>query len=263
LTPDQRQNFRKAPTSLYPDYYKDNSDTANTVDFRRAIALVDGNFIVELKNLPVTLTGVQIDPDQALEFLKPHPVVKGYILGQFPEDANISLVSPPAGTGMTIAIDSAATPEEGKIAFVITASAPVPDGSQINFRVFNKQNSQTFAQTVSYTTPVPGLEEKTVDAVVGTDKSIELLGTNLIDGVTTLAVFNSGGVASGVKIDNKGVGKNANGDVVLKADLKMSAATAGSFTLKAKNGNLESNPIKFEIKPKPTPNATPKPTPTP
>jgi hypothetical protein len=249
LKPDQRKKFRKDPTSLYPDYNSDDPDFTDKVDFRRSVALVDGKFVVELKNLPLTLTGVQIDPDQAQGFLNAQPSVKGYILGQFLEGANITLMNPPAG--MQVALDDKATPEEGKLFFVITANGPVDSGTHLSFRVFNKQNAQTFDYTVSYTIPAPHLDDQSLEGTVdGPDVPIELTGTNLFgDKVTSLVIQPSG---SGVKPENIHVETKADGSTSLKATLKMAGATAGTYNLKAKNGKTgESNPIQLTVKPKP------------
>jgi hypothetical protein len=248
LTPDQRKKFRKDPTSLYPDYNSDDPDFTDKVDFRRSVALVDGKFVVELKNLPLTLTGIQIDPDQAQEFLKAQPVVKGYILGQFLEGANITLMNPAAG--VQVAPDDKATPDEGKLFFVITANGPVESGTHLSFRVFNKQNAQTFDYTVSYTIPVPHLNDQSVEGTVdGPDVAIDLPGTNLFgDNVTNLVIAPGG---SGVKPENIHVETKADGSTSLKATLKMAATKAGPYNLKARNGKtLESNSIPLTIKPK-------------
>lgn len=248
LTPEQRKNFRKDPTSLYPDYNTDDPDFTNKVDFRRSVALVDGKFVVELRNLPLSLTGVQILPDQAQQFLKPNPVVKGYILGQFLEGANISLMDPPAG--LQVVPDDKATPEEGKLFFVITANGPVDSGTHLSFRVFNKQNAQVFDYAVSYTTPVPHLDDQTVEGTVdGPDILLDLPGTNLFgDNVTRLVIEPSG---SGVKAENIRVETKPDGSTSLKATLKMAGAKAAPYNLKTRNGKAtDSNSIRFNVKPK-------------
>jgi hypothetical protein len=247
LTPDQRKNFRKDPTSLYPDYYDTNASTKKTVDFRRAVALVDGNFVAELKNLPVILTGVQINPDQALEWQKPSPVVRGYILGQFLEGANIALVNPPAG--VQIAPDTEATPEEGKLFFVITANGPVPDTTPLSFKVFNKQNSQTISQAVSYTTPTPTLDsQQALEGMVGgPDVSFKLTGKNIIAATKLTITPGDSGVTATYHVETADDGTTS-----LVGKLNMTNAKEGTYNLGAKNGSLNSAVTALlTVKPKP------------
>jgi hypothetical protein len=244
LTPTQRKNFRKDPTSLYP--VSGALDQADKLDFRRAEALVDGNFVVELKNLPVVLTGVQINPDQALEWQKPNPVVKGYILGQFLEGANIALVNPPAG--VQIAPDTTATPEEGKLFFVITANGPIPDTTPLSYKVFNKQNTQTISQAVSYTTPTPLLDsQQALEGVMaGPDVPFTLTGKNII-AATKLTITGDSGVTATYHVETA-----EDGTTSLVGKFNMTSAKEGSYSLGIKNGSLNS-PVTTALKVKPKP----------
>ena len=247
LRPEQRKLFRKDPTGLYPDLASGNTD--NTIDFRKTEALVAGAFVTEVENLPLILTGVQIESDQLLEFLKPNPTVRGYILGQNLENANITLVNPPAG--VQIAPDKDATPEEGKLFFVITANGPVPEGTPLNFKVFNKQNSQNISQSVSFTTPAP--EVNPLPAPLegtegGADVAVSITGKNLIAGLTKLGIAESGtGVTASFSVEDS---EDDSGPVT--ATLKMTNAKPGSYNLVIRNGN-KTVTVPFEVKAKPTP----------
>jgi hypothetical protein len=250
LSVEQQKKFRKDPTSLYPDYNKDVPETDYTVDFRRAVAVVDGNFVTEIDNLPPLVTGIHIDPAQALGFLKSQPEVRGYILGQFLEGSQLDLVNPPEG--MEISLDKAATPEEGKIFFIIKSSQPVPNTTPLNIRVFNKTSAQTVSQQVAYVTPVPTLRkpDPALEGIAGgADINIELTGTNFMLDVTTLIIDKP--IASGVKVSSR-VEKTDAG-LVLKATLGMAESKVGDFKLRAMNGSVGSNVVDFTVKPKPTP----------
>jgi hypothetical protein len=247
LTAKQREMFWKDPTSLYPEY---NAATDYPIDFRNATAIVDGNFITEIENLPPLVTGVNIEPAQALEFLKPRPIVKGYILGQFLQGANIDLANPPEG--MQLTLDKEATPEDGKLFFVIKSDRPVPRTTPLNFRVFNKQGAQTISQPASFMAPVPTLDtpDPSLEGTVGgPDVEITLTGSNFISEVTRLDIDKS----SGVKITSVSLDKSAEGTPSLTATLKMAGANEGVFKLKAMNGTTESNSVDFTVKAKPNP----------
>ncbi|HEV7680932.1 MAG TPA: hypothetical protein VGO68_02335 [Pyrinomonadaceae bacterium] len=248
LTPEQRKKFRKDPTSLYPDYYSTSASTEKTVDFRRAQALIDGNFVAELRNLPVILTGVQINPDQALEWQKPSPIVRGYILGQFLEGANIALVNPPAG--VQIAPDTEATPEEGKLFFVITANGPVPDTTPLSYKVFNTQNTQTISQAVSYTIPTPTLDSQAdLEGIVGgPDVSFKLTGKNIIAATKLTIAPADSGVTASFQVETADDGTTS-----LVGKLKMTNAKEGTYSLGVKNGSLSATvTVPLNVKPKPT-----------
>jgi hypothetical protein len=261
LTPDQRKAFRKDPTSLYPDLNVNNYDPnavqkvncghespiCNPVDFRRTMAFVDGNFVLELRNLPLTITGVQVEPEEALGFLQPNPVVKGYISGQFLAGANISLVNPPAG--VQIAPDTDATPEEGKLFFVITANGPIPSSRTLNIKVFNNQNSQTFPYSVSYTTPPPTLATPPTDLEgkeAGADVTITLTGENILTDVTDLMIEPAG------EVEKKSISyqTGADGKTSMTATLDMTNAKEGRYRLRLVNRGVSSNPIDFHVKKK-------------
>ena len=245
LRPEQRKAFRNEPASLYPE----NNPPGLPIDFRKAVALVDGNFVVELHNLPIGITGVQIDPDQLIEFLKPSPTVRGYVLGQFPDDASIVLVNPPAG--VQISPDKNATPEEGKFFFVITANASVPSTTPLSFRIFNKQNAQTFGYSVSYTIPTPTLTVPSPDLEGkegGPDVAITLFGKNLIAGVTELVPDEASGVA--VAPNSVGLEKLPDGTFKLTATLQMAKAKPGPSSLTVRNKRVSSNAVPFLVKKK-------------
>jgi len=241
LRPEQRKNFRKDPTSLYPE----NSPQPFQVDFRKAVALVDGNFVTEIENLPPLVTGVRIDPEQALEFLKKRPIVKGYILGQFLQGSEIDLANAPEG--MELTVDKDAKPEDGKLFFVIQSDRTVSRNTQLNFRVFNKQGSQTISQGVSYMPPVPTLKQPDpplTGAPGATDVKINLSGSGFLSGVTTLVVDES----TGVHVVSEGVTDNPDGSKSFSASLKIDANATGVVKLKVKNGTTVSNAIDFTIK---------------
>ena len=252
LTSEQRKKFWKDPTTLYPLRKQTTTGTStttttttnDTIDFRKAIALVDGSFITEIENLPPLVTGVHIDPAQALEFLKPRPVVEGYIVGQFLRDADIDLLNPPEG----MAISLKGKPDDNRLYFIIRSDRRVPRTAVLNYRVFNNQGSQTISQSVTYMPPVPTLDTpaKPLEGVKGgPDVSITLTGTNILPDISRLVIDEESGVkVTDVKLTESPVG--------VKAVLKMTNAKEGVFKLRIKNDTTESNPIDFTVK-KPSP----------
>src|SRR5215213_6494390 len=217
LTGEQRKKFWKDPTSLYPENYPVSTrGVAQSVDFRKANALVDGSFITEIENLPPLVTGVRIDPAQALEFLKPRPVVEGYITGQYLRGSDIDLVNPPEGMEITLK----GKPDDNRLYFIIKSDRPVPRTTVLNYRVFNNQGTQTISQTVTYMPPVPTLDKPStpLEGVKGgADVNITLTGTNIVPEVSRLVMDEE----SGVKVTGVTLGKSTEGALTVKAVLKM------------------------------------------
>jgi hypothetical protein len=249
LTSEQRKKFWKDPTLLYPLRTQAATGTTtttktDTIDFRKAIALVDGSFITEIENLPPLVTGVHIDPAQALEFLKPRPVVEGYLVGQFLRNSDIDLLNPPEG--MEISLKG--KPDDNRLFFIIRSDRRVPRTTVLTYRVFNNQGSQTISQSVTYMPPVPTLNTppKPLEGVKGgPDVEITLTGTNILPDISRLVIDED----SGVKITER---KLTTSPVELKAVLKMTNAKEGVFKIKVKNDTTESNGIDFTVK-KPAP----------
>ena len=259
LSRQERDMFMKDPTSLYPDYAPTptptpgvtskgappalRKNTGGTVDFRKAVALVDGSFITEVENLPPLVTGVHIDPAQALEFLKDRPVVEGYITGQFLKGADIDLLDPPEG--MSIALKGKA--DDGRLYFVIKSDRPVPRGTRINYRVFNNQGVQTISQSVSYMPPVPTLDNPDTPltgTAGGPEVEIELSGKDFLTDITHLVIDD----ASGIAVKSESVSEDGRS---LQASLDMKDAKEGVYKLKVANGTTQSNELQFAVKPKP------------
>jgi hypothetical protein len=239
LNKEQRKKFWDDPTTLYPDYAS--GRTTGTVDFRKAQALVDGSFIVEVENLPPQVTGINITPEEALNFLGARPVVKGYVLGKFLEGAEIDLTNAPEG--MDVALDG--EPKENKLFFTITSDRPVPRGTTLNFHVFNAAGSQNFAKQVSYTPPVPTLEAAEPDAgAPGTaELEVTLAGNNFVAGVTKV----SAPEGSGVEVLSEPEVESATS---LKVKLKIASGVAPGTVVKLKvlNGTTQSNEVDFTVR---------------
>jgi hypothetical protein len=260
LTSEQRKKFWNDPTSLYPENLPAPSPSPSpspassmgagppSVDFRKAIALVEGSFITEVQNLPPLVTGVRIDPAQALEFLKSRPVVEGFITGQYLRDTDIDLLSPPEGMDVVLK----GKPDNNRLYFTIRSDRPVPRGTVLNFRVFNNQGSQTITMSVTFMPPVPTLEEPDtpLEGVQGGgDVEVELTGQNLITDVSKLVID----PASGVTVSDQSVIAGADGVTKIKATLKMANAKEGDFKIRVLNSTTQSNEINFKVKPAESP----------
>jgi hypothetical protein len=259
LTTEQRKKFWNDPTSLYPENLPAPSPTPSSaaspwpygppsVDFRKAIALVDGSFITEVENLPPLVTGVRVDPSQALEFMKPRPVVEGYITGQYLRESDIDLLNPPEGMEVVLK----GKPDNNRLYFTVRSDRPVPRGSVLNFRVFNNQGSQTITMAVTFMPPVPTLEEpdEPLEGVKGgADVELELTGKNIIQDVSALVIDS----ASGVTMSDITFTPGDGGITTIKATLKMANANVGDYKIRVLNGTTESNKINFKVKPATTP----------
>lgn len=253
LTGQQRKKFWNDPTSLYPENLPKPSPSPSpsgppSVDFRKAIALVDGSFITEVENLPPLVTGVHINPAQALEFLKPRPVVEGYITGQYLQDSNIELANPPEG--MEIVLKG--TPDNNRLYFIIRSDRPVPRSTMLNYRVFNDRGSQMISQSVTYMPPVPTLDQpsKPLEGFKGgKDVEIQLTGQNLVPDISRLEID----PASGVKVTDVTLSTSAAGVTTIRATLKMANSKEGMFKIRVLNGTTQSNDVNFTVKPTTSP----------
>jgi hypothetical protein len=178
-----------------------------------------------------------------LEFLKPRPVVEGYIVGQFLRGAEIDLLDPPEG----MEISRKGNPEANRIHFVIKSDRPVPRGTRINYHVFNNQGTQTLSQSVSYMPPVPTLDNPGAPlngTASGPDVEIKLTGGNFLTDVTRLVIDDPSGIA----IKSESVAEDGRS---LRATLEMKNAKEGIYKLKVVNGTTQSNELQFTVKPKP------------
>jgi len=247
LSKRQRKLFWQDPTQLYPQYSRqgavsiDPNAAANEapfVDWRRTVARVDGSLITEIKNLAPSVTGVQIDDDEARKFHDLKPVVKGYVLGRFLEGTKIDLVSPPPG----VTIELNGTPEEDRINFTIKSDEPIPSGTNLNIRVFNSQGTQTFIKSVAFNTPGPTLDDPDPqEGDRGTESlSVTLKGKNFIEGITEVQPPTGKGVRL---VDQTFVS-----DEEITITLKIDAVADEFVKLRVMNGDVSSNTVKFKTK---------------
>lgn len=173
LTKAQRKQFKDDPTSLF-----------NEIDFRRTVAVVDGNFVAELKNLPPLVTSVQFEASELAKFQSSAPEVKGYVVGRFLQGSKISLLNQ-TPKGLSVEVDG--TPTESRLNFIVKATDPVPPDTSLNFEVSNDHGVQTYSKAIGYVMARPtvtGIDEK--EAAQGTDIDVTITGTNFVPGATTI-----------------------------------------------------------------------------
>ncbi len=187
LSRDQQKLFWKDPTMLFTDP----SLGDKQVDFRRTEAVVRGDFIVELDNLPVSLVVVQFDEAEMKKFQDDKPTVKGYISGRFSSDAKLNLLNQePAG--LSIRLDG--TPTTDRLNFIIESDKPVAPDTLLNFEVANSKTVQTITRRIRYRPDLPTITDLSIRQAPATtsDFEVEITGTNFIPGVTRVEVTGNG-----------------------------------------------------------------------
>jgi hypothetical protein len=212
LTKEQRSQFQKDPTTLFED-----------IDFRRAQAVVDGNFITELADMPPAVTTVQFEPDELAKFQDAAPEVKGSVLGKFLAGARISLLNQ---TPEGLSVELEGEPTEKRLDFVVKSDRPVPPGTTLNFEVANEHGVQTISRPVQYQPARPTVSA--IDPGEGnrgaSDVLVTITGTGFIPG-TTRVIPQTG---SGIRI----------------MDVRVTSATTLEATLAiASNAPLRANRI--------------------
>jgi hypothetical protein len=188
----QRSLFKKDPVTLF--------DTGE-VDFRRAEAVVDGDFITTVGNLPPVVAGIQIDPSEMRKFQDSNPVVKGFVQGGFLTNAKISLLTPiPPG----VEIEPDGTPTDTQLNFTIKSPKPIAPGNSLTFEIRNDRGVQTILRPLSYSAKLPTLTGTTPNPAqgkAGEEVTITLKGTNFVPSGVGLAPAMRVLPESGSKVD--------------------------------------------------------------
>lgn len=238
----QRKVFKKDPLDLMT--YEKHPERA--IDLRRIEAAIQGDWITEVRNLPLTVTTVQIDADEMQKFQTEEPEVTGYVSGQGLTNAKIALVNPDPDTLITVEKDESKSTTD-RLFFTLKSSKPVPPNTRLTFQVSDDQNVQKHDIFVSYNPIKPTITNP--DALRGeAGKTVEitLTGTNFIPGKTKV---------------------NTSDDSVVKAvAVKDVTSTSMKVTFEVKNGTegstsevrvviletIESDPATFNVIPQPT-----------
>jgi hypothetical protein len=202
----QRALFRSDPLQLF-----------SQIDLRKAEALVDGAFIIEVEDMPPLASAVQIDPAELAKLQDAAPEVKGTIVGRLLTGAKVTLVGT-VPEGMTI--EGKDTSDDKRLDFVIKSPKPIPPGTQLNFEVSNAQGVQTITRPLSYTPKLPtltGVEPDPAEGEADSKVTLTLKGTNFIPNTganarATHVVVQSG---SGLSVDSVDVTSATTLDVTL------------------------------------------------
>lgn len=185
LNKEQRDLIWKDPTSLF------NETSDKRIDFRRTVAVVRGDFITELSNLPPSIVAVQFDDDELKKFQVDKPVVKGYLTGRFSPEVKINLLNQEP-EGLSIKLDGA--PSNNKLKFIIESDRPVSTDTLLTFEVANEQAVQTTSRRIHYKVDAPTITEiKPAEGVRGTASlTVQITGTNFTRGKTEVLVSGAG-----------------------------------------------------------------------
>lgn len=182
LTKKQRGQFKSDPTTLFED-----------IDFRRAQAVVDGNFIAELGEMPPAVTTVQFEPGELAKFQDAAPEVRGSILGRFLAGARISLLNQ---TPEGLSVELEGEPSDRRLNFIVKSDRPVPPGTTLNFEVVNERGVQTISRPVNYQ---PG--RPTISAIDpaesnrgATNVAVTITGSGFIPGTTRVIPQTGSGI---------------------------------------------------------------------
>jgi hypothetical protein len=235
LNREQQQLFWKDPIRL-----SDPSMGDKRVDFRRTEAIVRGSFIVELNNLPISLTVVQFDDDDLLKFQDDKPSVNGYISGRFSPNTKLTLLNQEP-LGLSVRLDG--TPSSDRLNFIIESDKPVAPDTLLTFEVSNDKTVQTITRRIRYMPDLPTITEINVpEGTVNTSVDVEITGTNFIPGKTRVLVSGSGVDAPEDSIIVTGAAK-------LKAKLRISqnaATTTRRVTVANPAGESEGS-VAFKV----------------
>lgn len=187
LSKEQQKLFWKDPTRLFTD----TSLGDKRVDFRRTEAIVRGSFIVELENLPISLTVVQFDDAELKKFQNDKPSVSGYISGRFPPNTRLTLLNQEP-TGLSVRLDG--TPSSNRLNFIVESDKPVAPDTLLTFEVSNDKTVQTITRRIRYMPDLPTITEISVpEGTVNTSVlDVEITGTNFIPGKTRVLVTGNG-----------------------------------------------------------------------
>src|SRR6266705_510555 len=244
LSKKQRKLFWDDPTALYPDHASGACGTSKIppcVDFRRVRAVVDGDFITELTNVPPVITTAQFVDSEMQKFEDAKPVVKGTIIGRFLTGISISVISPDQ-KGISGSLDG--TPTADRLNFTIKSDKPVPPGTRLDFEVSNLQGSDRYTKELSYMPDPPTLDDippPKNSARQGSSVILTLTGTNFIPGKG-----NTTALVSGEDVDVSDPFEVTG--TSLKVTFKIGAnAAVGDRQLTVKNANRESAPVTFTI----------------
>lgn len=171
LTETQRKIFGKDPLEL-------TKAENGRVDFRRAEAIVNGSFIVEMNKQPPSITTGKIDTTDPKIFQSAQPVLKGHLVGNFPPNTDIKRAD--SQSDFSVVKDADSTDTELK--FTITSNKPVKPSQSFNLEVFNPSGRQTFAVSPEFSVERPTVNDPVPNEVAQpaqtVDKEFTVKGTN-------------------------------------------------------------------------------------
>jgi hypothetical protein len=185
LDKNQRKLLWDDPTRLFNE-----TDELKRIDFRRTEAIATGSFVVEIENLPLSISTAQFDDSELQNFEQDKPTVKGFLMGRFSKDAKINLLNQQP-EGLSIKLDG--TPSGNRLNFIIQSTQPVAPGTLLTFEVANDQAVQTTTRAVLYTPDLPTITDIDKDeGSTGSEVDVEITGTNFTPGKTRVLVNGKG-----------------------------------------------------------------------
>ena len=205
----------------------------------RVSVRVTGDFVAEVSKVPPALTTIAFE--DAGKFRDATPIVKGFIVGQFLTNSELSLGT--GGNGMTVEIDGA--PTNDRIDFILRSEKPVAPNHQIEFVVKKNKVTRKYAVPVTYQARRPSISKIAPAEAVREAREIEVTvtGTDFLPG----AEADTGGLE---KVGTE----TLTGSTELKVKVKIAATTAAKkYHITVLTIGGRSNPNTFEVKlPAPT-----------
>ena len=141
---------------------------------------VIGNFVAEVDKVPPTITTIAFD--NADEFRESTPTVRGFVVGQFLTDSELSLGT--GGEGMTVEING--VPTNDRIDFILHPNKPVSPNHEIEFVVKKDKVKRKYTATVTYQARTPSISEvEPAEAYQGEGKvDVRITGEHFAIGAT-------------------------------------------------------------------------------
>jgi hypothetical protein len=207
-------------------FYKDPAAITDIIDFRKAVAVVQGMLITDILEQAPFISTVVINDDQRLHFVDKPASIEGTIVGKNLTGASIQLEDAPAGAEVKVK----GIPESNRLNFILTSTNPILPGTILHFVVVKNNDVHRYSYQVPNVINVPMLDSIIPNKLEqgNIDKELTLKGTNFIK-----SLFSVTGCEA---INIKSVVWQSSTEIMLKVDVPADAAT-GPCKLQVKNGD--------------------------
>src|SRR5205085_249010 len=160
-------------------FWKEPTECFKEVDLRSIVAIADGSFIEEVKDLEQSLTSVEITEAEMQKLRRANFEVKGRILGDHLDDSELKIVEP-AGIDLTVA-----GTEEKAISFTLKSANPVPSGASLKFEVTKNKVTKSISKSVGGQPAAPIVDSiDKPEGEQGATVAAKLTGSNFVPGTS-------------------------------------------------------------------------------